>query len=481
MYGENIMTSNQLNPNSCLDETKRQLSVIIKGKKLDVKDFQDFCQIKRFYERWIGDKNFRSSFLLNPSQSLDAYKINVCIEDVRPLWDDGFEMSKSQNEKHSYFNALSDSSLRSKGKLDTSKTLENSRFQDWRDKQINRCSSQFHPQYHDAIGHYPVCFELSKGCSVGCWFCGISAPKLGDIFLHNEKNSILWKSILELVKKYVGDDANSGFCYWASDPLDNPDYEKFCIDFYEVLGKFPYTSTAQAHKYPERVKKIMDLSFEKGRNTNRFSVLSLKVLNQLHSQFTAEELVTVELAFQNPEALSRKASTGKASKINDENQESIQSSIACVTGFLFNMVECTVKLISPCPASQEWPDGYIVFDEGRFSNITELEFLIDKMISDQTSDDIALDSCPTFRNDLEYKVLGNGFQLSTRFVTYKFGNYPYIQDLGNILKDGCLSTNDIIPSMEKIGLQKSDTLYLLNKLSKKGVIENVKRGVLVER
>jgi radical SAM family RiPP maturation amino acid epimerase len=475
------MFNNGLNLNSSFYDTKKQAPIVIRGEKLSESDFQNFCQIKRFYERWVADKNFRDSFLLNPSQSLDTYKLNICIEDVRPLWDDNFEMNTSQNKRHLYFNAFSDSSLRIKDKLDINKVVGDSRFGAWKNKQINRCNSQFHPQYHNAIGHYPVCFELSKGCSVGCWFCGISAPKLGDIFLHNEENSILWKSALKLVKKYAGDDASSGFCYWASDPLDNPDYERFCTDFHEVLGGFPYTSTAQAHKYPERVKKLMDLSFEKGRNVNRFSVLSLKVLNQLHSQFTAEELVTVELAFQNPEALSRKASTGKASRINDEGQESIQSSIACVTGFLFNMVECTVKLISPCPASKEWPDGYIVFDEGRFSNITELEVLLEKMISDQTSDDIALDSCPTFRNDLEYKVLGNGFQLSTRFITYKFGNYPYIQDLGNILKNGCLSTNDIIPSMEKIGLQKSDTLYLLNKLSNKGVIKNVKRGVLIER
>lgn len=473
------MISSDLNFNSFSDDTKREISVVIRDKKLDENAFQDFCQIKRFYERWVADKVFRSSFLLNPSQSLDLYKLKVCIEDVRPLWDDSFEMSTSQNEKHSYFNTFSDKSLQSKNKLDADKIVGDSRFRDWRNRQINRCGSQFHPQYNSSIGHYPVCFELSKGCSVGCWFCGISAPKLGDIFLHSKENSVFWRSILNLVKKYIGDDANSGFCYWASDPLDNPDYEKFCIDFYEILGKFPYTSTAQAHKYPERVKKIMDLSFEKGRNINRFSVLSLKVLNQLHAQFTAEELVTVELAFQNPEALSRKASTGKASKIKNEDQDSIQSSIACVTGFLFNMVECTVKLISPCPASEEWPDGYIVFDEGAFSTITELEILIERMISNQALDNIATGSYPTFRNDLEYKAIANGFQLSTKFVTYKFGNYPYIQDLGNILKKGCLSTDDIIPSMEKIGLPKAGTLYLLKKLSNKGVIKNGKSGMAV--
>jgi radical SAM family RiPP maturation amino acid epimerase len=474
------MASNNSNLNNYKCNTTKQLSVVIESKKLSESEFRDFCQIKRFYERWVADKSFRDSFLLNPSQSLDSYGLKICIEDVRPLWDDSFEIGTSQNKKHSYFNTFSSSPLRSNDKLDTNEIGGDSRFRTWRDKQINRCNSQFHPQYHNSIGHYPVCFELSKGCSVGCWFCGISAPKLGDIFLHNEKNSTLWKSVLRLVEKYTGEDTSSGFCYWASDPLDNPDYEKFCIDFHEILGKFPYTSTAQAHKYPERVRSLMNLSFEKGRNVNRFSILSLKVLNQLHAQFTAEELVTVELAFQNPEALSRKAITGKASKINDEGQESIQSSIACVTGFLINMVECTVKLISPCPASKEWPDGYIIFDEGKFSDIKELESVIEKIILAQTLEHSAPNSYPEFRNDLEYKILNNGFQLSTRFVTYKFCNYPHIQDLGSILNEGCLSNSDIIQYMEKIGLPKSDTVYLLSKLSNKGVIINSKTNALQE-
>jgi hypothetical protein len=108
---------------------------------------------------------------------------------------------------------------------------------------------------------------------VGCWFCGISAPKLGDIYLYNEENANLWRQVLELLKNKLGENTGSSFCYWATDPLDNPDYEKFCIDFSDVLGVFPFTSTAQALKYPERVKSLIDLSIKKGRTINRFSIL----------------------------------------------------------------------------------------------------------------------------------------------------------------------------------------------------------------
>ena len=42
--------------------------------------------------------------------------------------------------------------------------------------------------------------------------------------------------------------------------------------------------------------------------------------------------------------------------------------IACVSGFLFNMVERNVRLISPCNASERWPLGYRIYDEGTFTD-----------------------------------------------------------------------------------------------------------------
>ena len=309
--------------------------------------------------------------------------------------------------------------------------------------------------------------------SVGCWFCGISAPKLGDVFLYNEENANLWRQLLELLKNKLGENFGSSFCYWATDPLDNPDYEQFCIDFHEVLGKFPYTSTAQVWKYPERVRALLKSSTSKGRTNNRFSILSLKILNQIHQQFSAEELATVELAFQNPEALSSKAIVGRATKRkqSDLNQPSEQSSIACVTGFLFNMVERTVKLISPCPESKKWPDGYIVFDQGNFSDITSLDNLLEKIISSNMNDCITDDRYFKFREDIQYESLPNGFQLSTRFMTRKFSDYPKLREVGEALNTGNVKMSKIISLMKSVGVAEANTLYFLNLLSTKGVFE----------
>ena len=44
-----------------------------------------------------------------------------------------------------------------------------------------------------------------------------------------------------------------------------------------------------------------------------------------------------------------------------ESDDYPMNTIGCVTGFLFNMVDRTVQLISPCTATDEWPLGFYVY------------------------------------------------------------------------------------------------------------------------
>ena len=48
-----------------------------------------------------------------------------------------------------------------------------------------------------------------------------------------------------------------------------------------------------------------------------------------------------------------------------------QGTIECTCGYLVNMLDRTVKLVSPCFASERWPLGYIVHAEGTFSDASE--------------------------------------------------------------------------------------------------------------
>lgn len=454
-----------------------QQYLVLKPQGVDEKEFIKICHIKRFYERWMADKQFRETLNQKPTETVKFYNLNVDSEELRPIWDTEFTSQKNKVklisnsvekfqkifiERKSFVKSLHDLP-----------SIKDSRFKAWRERQIARCASQFYLMHHEATAHIPMCFELSKGCSVGCWFCGISAPRLGDIFTYSQDNSKLWQKVLKLMQSILGTAASNGFCYWATDPLDNPDYEKFCIDFHEILGTFPQTTTAQAWKYPERVKALLKLSMEKGGQINRFSILSLKIFNKIHEQFSAEELAAVNLVLQNPEALSSKAAAGKTldnDKLKaDKNPD--QETIACVTGFLFNMVEKSVKLISPCPANERWPNGYIIYDEGTFSDADSLKILLEEMIAKNMSLSVRYSDVIRFRRDLKYENMPDGFQLSTKYLTRKFRNQPYLKELGEVIQQGDKTAKEIVHLFEKFGVPETNTLYSLNLLFSKGVLD----------
>ncbi|MEH2072560.1 MAG: radical SAM family RiPP maturation amino acid epimerase [Nostoc sp.] len=438
-------------------------------------------QIKRFMERWNADPKFREKVSLEPEQAINSYQIKINPEEIRLLWDaefpekDGEEMSISKNLKRclelvenlEVFDMIKSSAASS----------SEPHFKAWRQRQIARTTSQFKKNIQDAILHAPVCFELSKGCSVGCWFCGVSAPRLGDIFLYNQENAKLWHEVLEVMKEILGPGAGAGFCYWATDPLDNPDYEKFAIDFHKVLGMFPSTTTAQPMKDPARTRALLKLSREKGCLLNRFSIISLKILNQVHEEFSPEELAFVKLVLQNKESTLLKASTGRVREQNlkkggEDNEFPAQGTIACVTGFLVSMVERSVKLISPCNANDRWPLGYIVYDQGTFSNVDDFKTLIERMITVNMPSTARASDLISFRPDLKYEILLDGFQLSNRLKTFKFCHDSYLRELGDAIYEGGKTTQDIVSMFNSRGVSPAHTSHYLNLMFDKGVLDD---------
>lgn len=442
---------------------------------------QRISYIKIFKERWQGDRNFREQVLADPYQAIADYNLKINPEEIRPLWDT--ELPDKSDEDLSNFPLLKhcyelNKSLSLKNLLTfLFNSFKDTRFKNWRERQIARCASQFRQTVHNSIAQIPVCFELSKGCSIGCHFCGVSAPRLSDIFIYNEENAKLWHEVLELIKDILGLAAGTGFCYWATDPFDNPDYEKFCIDFHQVLGVFPSTTTSQPLKDIHRTKALLKFSREKGCLHNRFSILSLKMLNQVHEKFSAEELIFVDLALQNQEADTIKASAGRTREQNlkkgEEDQElPDQGTIACVTGFLFNMVDRSVKLISPCNANERWPLGYIVFDEGTFSDAQDLKIVLERMIEDNMPSTVRPKDTIAFRYDLKYESLSDGFQLSNRIKTFKFRHESFLRELGETIHTGDKTAEEIASLFTALGVSPEYTFYYLNLMFEKGVLDD---------
>lgn len=438
------------------------------------------AQVKRLLQKFQGDPEFRELVSSHPQQAVTRYQLPIDPEAVRLLWDRLQQQTTPDSAPVLVQRCLDFAGLETSSKSkDLIAACTNPNYIAWRLRQTARTKSQIVAAIHEQIGHFPVAFELSKGCSVGCWFCSVSAPRLEDIFFYTPENAKLWREVLTVLKQTLGSAAGDGFCYWASDPLDNPDYEKFLCDFHAILGVFPQTTTAQPLKDPQRTRSLLRLSLEKGCRLNRFSILSLKMLLQVHQEFTAEELAFVGLVQQHKEAGIPKANAGRmrerTQKQPDKRQEVLDESVAgtnaCVTGFLFNMVDRTVKLVSPCPASERWPNGYWVYQEARFDTAEELKQLLEEMIETHMPLQVRSERL-RFRPDLHYQSCDDGFEISTHYWRVKFRHEPYFRQLGELILAGDRTVEQIVSLFRMFGIPAYKTLNSLNLMFSHGIFDD---------
>jgi len=450
-----------------------------------IQELAQISQLQRFIQWWQADPEFKQQVLIDPHQAAARYNLNINPDTIRLLRNKvsttGQQASSIPSFLENYRKLINDELRQAHEIQRIANSSTEPRYKAWRKRQMARTASELNqlPQAAPEI-HFPVCFELSKGCSVGCWFCGVSAPRLSDIFIYNQENARLWCEVLELIKEILGPAAGAGFCYCASDPFDNPDYEKFCCDFHEVLGIFPATTTAQPLKNPARTRALLKLSLEKGCILNRFSILSLKMLHQVCDEFSSEELAFVDFALQNKEADTLKSNSGrareykqiKADKSQEIREDAFAGSTACVSGFLFNMIDRSVKLTSPCNADERWPLGYRVYDEGNFTNADDLKILLERMIDNHMPLTLRSHERVSFRRDLKYESLPDGFQLSTRFHRHKFRNASYMRHLGELIHKGDKTVAEIALLFNVFDIGLDTAHQALNLMFQHGVLDD---------
>lgn len=396
---------------------------------------RELALAKRFCERWRGDAAFRTELERQPEETLERAGIPLPHADLRALYAGGCHSRAARRvwayhqEKVAWRESLRRETRLASPGLDA-----------WRRRQIQRCAWQLAAGNAEAIVHPPAAFELARGCSVGCWFCGVSAPKLTDLWRATPENLALWRGVLEAVGEVCGPAAGQSFLYWATDPLDNPDYELFSQEFRAAYGRFPQTTTALALKDAERTRRLLT---EFGSPLDRFSVLSLRQLLQIHAHFTPEELLRVELVLQNKEAIGERSAAGKALRRLDP-ATAHATTIACVSGFLLNMPDRRVRLVSPCPASQRWPDGYIVHAEATFTSAAELASVLRAWAARPAR--LQLADVPRFREDLRYEERPEGFRLHQGArppLAFHSRGYPSMQKLGQLLSEGRRSVEEL--------------------------------------
>ena len=251
---------------------------------------------------------------------------------------------------------------------------------------------------------------MASGCSVGCPFCGVSALPFRGYFSLKDGGRDEWRRMLVGARNVLGRGLGMGFCYWATDPLDNPEYVGFLEVFREVTGYIPQTTTAIPLRNVELTKKVLAMRDPERLMPNRFSVLTTGILRRTHKTFTPEEMFGVELVLQNRgnvevskfRAGRNIARDEKLQRQGPNKEKGTDGTIACVTGFLVNLVEKTIRLVSPTMPTEEWPDGYVVYSKRTYAAADEFEGKFWEMVAENMTMGVDPSSVLSFVDSVRY-------------------------------------------------------------------------------
>lgn len=462
-------------------------------------------QVKRVLEWWSSSQKFRDAVAEDSAKAGRDFDLGFDPSPLRPLWDPQYGMDlhargEAFHPAVTAYRAFYDSKTVWRDDIKENSAPEEPRFRAWRQRQLERSKFE-NGAYDESIIHTTLAIELTDGCTVGCWFCGVGATQFATA-LPYEPNKEDWRRILDALHDKVGEAGKWGFLYWATDPLDNPDYEFFASDFADTFGLFPQTTTAQPQKHLARLRKLLPMSEARGCRVNRFSIQTERQLKEVYDAFTPDEMQSVEIVSQMKDATTAKANTGqfrerastnesiktremdklaasvkKPDTATDDDQDVTliePGTIACVSGFLLNMVQKSVKLISPCRASERWPLGYIVYDEATFDTPDDLNTILDRMIERHMGSSLDEDTVMRFHPMIEHAQTDDGFMLSTPLhaIAFERPDYrDYVRFLGDMILRGDRTAGQIaVSGLFMYGVPEANTLATLTHLMDIGAL-----------
>src|SRR6266568_4560835 len=162
---------------------------------------RDVSHMKRFLERWTMDPKYQEAFAGDAEAALTALGVSLTPADVLPLIDAGRATEATRLVRSGRAAEVPAAVLRyrvfvqekidHRTRLRTDVVPADPRLRAWRDRMINRCIGELGRERAEQIVHAPAAIELSKGCTVGCWFCGVAAPKFEFTWPYTSENATL--------------------------------------------------------------------------------------------------------------------------------------------------------------------------------------------------------------------------------------------------------------------------------------------------
>jgi radical SAM family RiPP maturation amino acid epimerase len=342
-------------------------------------------------ELCYADPKYMKNFLNNPEKALIEAGLTLDVNIAKEAIEIILHGSDSGVTDSNYYINLTDQIIKRVHTAISDRTrmdsFVNQEFKAWYLRQKNRVlfnSSILRKKIQ--VFYTPISFELTTGCSGSCSFCCLAPQNLDGYFNYSNENAILWKNVLLATKEIIGKVSGNGICYFATEPFDNPDYEKFISDYCQVFGYYPQTTTVKAVENIDRTKAFLRILGEEHLRyaSVRFSVISKRQLERIHQVFTPEELSCVELLLNNPESLNGYSLSGRAfdlQKILPEKNFVSDVTSICTIGFVVNMLQRSVMLVTPKNPDNSNTVGMRVYGKVFFTDEVSYSDAIYKLIS----------------------------------------------------------------------------------------------------
>jgi hypothetical protein len=158
--------------------------------------------------------------------------------------------------------------------------------------------------------------------------------------------------------------------------------------------------------------------------------------------------------------------------------------IACVSGFLLNMVKRTVKLISPCRANDRWPLGYIVFEEAVFSDAADLAAKVETMMANHMPLTLEVQHPMRLNPTLQYQEVDDGFHVGSQMNAVAFlraDMKAYLHSVGRQVSIGKKTAGQIaLSAFYEHGVPEINTIGTLAVMFEKGILADAKGRTVSE-
>ena len=480
---------------------------------------QTISEVKRFNECFHGDRKFRAAveaggrFSDEQRQTLKDIGVSFEPEAMAPMWlhreiVDNLHVLvttyKSLDKAPAEVQAalapypemrlwlewcyrINQASMIQKLLVSCKKTIS-PEYTAWRGRRVAATRNELGP-FGWALDHPSFAVEMAVGCSVGCGFCAFDAGKLETVFdLSQPHNRERVRDVALGMSNVLGWPVTHGMLYWSTEPHDNPHYVRLLEYWQELTGAILCTATARSDE-----KWVGDLIgyYSKGPvQWPRISVLSRKIMYNLHKTFTPMEMRDTTLLMQQKdgEELRGKVPGGRdrmlkqligADDLRDVDFENLpegfeppQGSIACISGLLVNMVNRTLKLISPCYTTMEFRYGYRVFDETTFEPReggfeTALRRVVDRSMVTRPYPEMPM----RWRDDFKFVPRPDGFTLLSPTTRRDFRRGEIHLLTADLINRGDMSYEQVIDAMsdnENVGPMAA--LAMINSLFSKGYL-----------